>query len=179
MDFVDGFEGRAPAIIDLFASTFADSEGEAEGRVIRQLVTDLIATSTPEDLYVFSAWNDGDIIGAIAFSRLNYAEDARTVFLLAPVAVATRRQGEGVGQALLTHGLNAMGAAGVDIAITYGDPNYYSKVGFIPITAEIAQPPFPLEQPHGWQGRSLTDQALTPLKGASRCVPGFDKAEYW
>ena len=179
MDFIEGFEGRQQALIDVFRRSFGDSEGEAEGRVIAQLVTNLITTTASADLRVFSTVNDGDIAGAIIFSRLNYPADERVVFLLAPVAVATARQRQGVGQALLRHGLDAVRNDGVEVAITYGDPNYYARVGFAQITEEIAQPPFKLEQPHGWLGQSLTDQPLTALSGACRCVPAFDKPEYW
>ena len=179
MDFIEGFEGRQQALIDVFRRSFGDSEGEAEGRVIAQLVTNLITTTASADLRVFSAVDDGDIAGAIIFSKLNYPADDRVVFLLAPVAVATARQRQGVGQALLRHGLDTVRNDGVEVAITYGDPNYYARVGFAQITEEIAQPPFKLEQPHGWLGQSLADQPLTALSGACRCVPAFDKPEYW
>ncbi len=179
MDFVEGFKGREAAISALFAASFGDSEGEAEGRLIGQLAADLMATTKPEDLRVFSAVERGEIIGAIAFSKLDYPEDARRVFLLSPVAVATARQRRGVGEKLLRHGLNALRGEGAEIAMTYGDPDYYRRVGFAQITPEVAQPPFRLQQVHGWLGQSLTDQPLTPLTGPCRCVPAFDKPEYW
>ena len=77
--------------------------------------------------------------GGIVFSRLRYEQDNRTVFVLAPVAVATDQQGKGIGQRLLIHGLASLRSAGVDIVMTYGDPNYYAKVGFVPISEADAQ----------------------------------------
>lgn len=117
--------------------------------------------------------------GGIVFSRLTYEQDERTVFVLAPVAVATDEQGKGIGQRLLTHGLAALRNAGVDIVMTYGDPNYYAKVGFVPISEADAQAPFRLKQPEGWQGQSLTNRALAPLKGPSRCVEALNDPVFW
>jgi len=50
--------------------------------------------------------------------------------MLAPVAISTEHQGKGVVQALINHGLNELKNRSVAVAITYGDPSYYSKVGF-------------------------------------------------
>jgi len=178
MDWLEGAAGREDAVVDLFAASFADSEGEEEGAVIAGLVRALLRTP-PNDLFVFTAAEDGPLLGGIIFSRLSYSEDDRSVFLLAPVAVATAHQGRGVGQTLIAHGLNAMKAAGADIAITYGDPNYYSKTGFRPLSLQQAAPPHPLQQPHGWQGQALAGGVLAPLKGAATCVPAFDDPAFW
>jgi putative acetyltransferase len=67
-------------------------------------VRNLLAGTAEKDLFVFTAEEDGAIIGGIVFSRLSYAQDDRSLFVLAPVAVATDRQGKGIGQKLLTHG---------------------------------------------------------------------------
>jgi len=75
---------------------------------------------------------------------LTYAQDERTVFVLAPVAVATDQQGEGIGQRLLSHGLAALRSTGVDIVMIYGDPDYYAKVGFKTISEADAAAPFKL-----------------------------------
>ncbi|MCG5517084.1 MULTISPECIES: hypothetical protein [unclassified Ectothiorhodospira] len=41
------------------------------------------------------------------------------------------------------------------MVLTYGDPNYYSRIGFKPITEALAPAPFTLKQPEGWLGQSL------------------------
>lgn len=179
LDFSSDYKDRAQEIIALFSATFAASEGAQEGQLIGRLAGDLIATTKADDLFVFSSWDGDALTGCIMFSRLSFDQDGRTVFVLAPVAVATDRQGQGVGQKLLTFGLDALRAAGVDVAITYGDPNYYAKVGFAPITEQIARAPLPLSQPEGWLGQSLTDQPLESLKGPSRCVDALNNPAYW
>jgi predicted N-acetyltransferase YhbS len=93
--------------------------------------------------------------------------------------VATEKQGKGIGQRLLTHGLAALRSAGVDIVMTYGDPNYYAKVGFVPISEADAPAPYKLNHPEGWLGQSLTDRAMAPLKGPSHCVEALNDPLFW
>lgn len=179
MDFSTEFKGREHEIIHLFTTTFTDSEGEEEGALIGDLVRSLLGGTAQQDLLVFTAEVERTIVGGIVFSRLAYIKDDRTVFLLAPVAVATDRQGTGIGRRLITHGLAALRAADVDIAVTYGDPNYYSRVGFAPITEVFAPAPFKLQHPEGWLGQSLTRREMTPLKGPCRCVAALNDPAYW
>lgn len=179
MDFTTTFRDRADDIVELFTRTFTASEGADEGRLIGSLVSDMIATVTEDDIRVFSCLEDGQLAGCIVFTRMRFDGDARTVFVLAPVAVAPERQRRGVGRSLLTFGLDELRKAGVDVALTYGDPAYYARVGFRRITPEEVPPPRPLAYPHGWLGQSLTDRPLAPLKGPSHCVGPLDRPEYW
>lgn len=179
MEFIQDHEMRIDEIAALFTSAFTDSEGEAEGRLIGNLARNLLSDTPKDDLFVFLAVQDGEVVGAIAFTRLRYPQDERTVFLLAPVAVATGHQGKGVGQNLIRHGLEVLTAGGVDVAITYGDINFYARVGFAPIGEDIAKAPLPLQYPEGWLGQSLTSRTLEPVKGPSTCVHAFDNPEYW
>ncbi|NBC46448.1 MAG: GNAT family N-acetyltransferase [Gammaproteobacteria bacterium] len=179
MEFLSEYQGWEPAIVDLFARTFTASEGAEEGALIGELVHKLLFTTAANDLFVFTAEQEGAIIGGIVCSRLIYEQDERTVFILAPVAVAPERQRMGVGQRLLAHGLAALRAAGAHIAMTYGDPNYYAKVGFRPISEAAAQAPFPLNHPEGWLAQSLTDRPMTPLQGPSRCVEALNDRLFW
>ena len=93
MAFLTGHNGREAEIIDLFTATFTASEGEAAGALIGELVRNLLGGTAAKDRVVLTAEEDGAIIGGIVFSRLTYEQDERTVFVLAPVAVATDRQG--------------------------------------------------------------------------------------
>lgn len=179
MELVSGWQGRVSAIAELFATTFSASEGEAEGALIGALAARLISETDPSDLFVFYASEGDKLVGAIFFSRLRYDADHRRVFVLAPVAIATEQQGRGKGQALIAFGLSALRQAGVDIAVTYGDPAFYSKIGFEPISETLAPAPFRLQMPQGWLGQSLSGEPLTPLKGAVSCVPALNDAAFW
>jgi len=179
MEYLREHNGREAEIVDLFTLTFTASEGEEEGTVIGELVRKLLSDTAQESLFVFIAEENGALIGGIIFSQLTYAHDERTVFVLGPVAVAPDQQGRGVGQGLLSYGLRALQMAGVDIVMTYGDPNYYTKVGFTPIREVDAPAPFPLNHPEGWLAQSLTGQPIAPLRGPSRCVEALDDPVYW
>lgn len=179
MDFSTDYKTHVHAIETLFASTFSDSEGAEEGALIGALGHRLIAETPAEELRVFTAWGDGAIIGAILFTRLTYQNDPRTVFMMAPVAVARARQGQGIGQRLIAHGLDALRQQGVDIVVTYGDPAFYGRVGFKPVSEAEVPAPQPLQQPQGWIAQSLTDAPLSPVSGPARCVAAFDDPALW
>ncbi|MBF0251697.1 MAG: N-acetyltransferase [Alphaproteobacteria bacterium] len=179
MEYCSDYKGREDEITSLFNATFSASEGPDEGKAIGALVKNLLETTKDEDLLVFLAWQEKELVGAIVFSRLIYPEDERSVFILAPVAVAPSWQRKGVGQALMTHSLNVLRELGVDVAITYGDPNYYAKVGFKQITEDVAQAPLTLHQPEGWLAQPLNGPALDPLHGPSRCVEALNDSIYW
>ena len=101
------------------------------------------------------------------------------VFILAPVAVLTNRQGMGIGQALITYGLHEMEKRGVAFVTTYGNPAFYSKVGFHPILQNAIEAPYPLSQPEGWLGQSLTDEPIEAIPGHCKCVNALDNPVYW
>lgn len=136
-------------------------------------------TTPNDDLFVFSAYDDQTLVGCIFFSRLTYELDDRIVFILSPVAVKTDRQKTGIGQRLIAYGLDALREKGIDFAVTYGDPNYYTKVGFRQITEEFAEAPLRLNLPHGWLGQSLSGKDQEPLAGPSRCVEALNKTDLW
>lgn len=179
MDYSTEYKTQAEIIAALFTNTFTDSEGAEEGALIGTLARRLIAETPAEDLRVVTAWEDGTLVGGIFFTRLTYAGDPRTVFMMAPVAVATPHQGKGIGQRLIAHGLDALRQECVDIAVTYGDPAFYGCVGFKPVSEADLPAPQPLNQPQGWIAQSLTEAPLTPLSGPVRCVAAFDDPALW
>ena len=121
---------RDTELITLFKEVFTASEGAEEGATIGQFVERMLTQTDARDIRVFAGWDGSDLVAAALFSRLTYSDDTRTVMILSPMAVATARQGEGFGQALIRHALAELAQEGTDIALTYGDPNFYGKVGF-------------------------------------------------
>ena len=99
--------------------------------------------------------------------------------MLAPVAINTAHQGKGVGQALINHGLNELKDRSVDVAITYGDPSFYSKVGFRALSENIIQAPIKLSMPVGWLGQSLTGELIPTINERPICVKEFNDPAYW
>jgi predicted N-acetyltransferase YhbS len=179
MDYAEAATPDVAETAALFRDTFTASEGAEEGALIGGLVERLLTTTRAGDLHVFTARDGGRLAGGILFTRLVYDGEARRVFLLAPVAVATDRQGQGVGQALIRHGLAAMRAKGADVALTYGDPAYYGRVGFRPITVEEVAAPYALSQPVGWLGQALDGNAPLRLAGTCTPVPAWADPAFW
>jgi len=179
MEFSTEYETHVSAIADLFRASFTASEGSKEGALIGALARRLMEETPSEDLRIFTARNNGELDGAIIFSRLIFEGDNRAVFILGPVAVATERQHQGIGQRLIDHGLKRLQQEGVDFAATYGDPSFYGRVGFSSITEEDVPAPFPLQHPEGWLGQFLNNAPKMPFKGPSRCVPAFDDPTFW
>lgn len=99
--------------------------------------------------------------------------------LLSPVAVLSSYQRKGVGQKLITFALDSLKENGVELAFTYGDPNFYSKVGFSLISESTVKAPLTLSYPEGWLGKSLINQKIEPISGHSYCVDALNKPEIW
>jgi putative acetyltransferase len=162
----------------LFTIVFSDSEGESEGILIGNLAYELMTETDKKDLYGFVAIDHGIIIGCIFFSRLIF-ESGINAFILSPVAVHSDYQGKGIGQQLINYGLRELKAKGVELVLTYGDINFYSKVGFDPISEEIVKAPVKLTYPEGWLGQSLISDTVEPIADQPSCVKALNKPEYW
>lgn len=178
MEFRSHKPSDSSAIEALFISVFTQSESESEGVLIGGLSKDLIAVTDKRDLYGFVAVDRERIVGSIFFSRLTFEKDI-DVFILSPVAIDSDHQGKGMGQNLINHGLNELKRRGVSIVITYGDPVFYSKVGFRPISEDVVRAPFELTQPEGWLGQSLTGDLIETIPGRSSCVKALNNPAYW
>lgn len=165
-------------VTELFIEVFSASEGESEGRSIGSMVSCLIATTKPEDLIGCVASNNNHLMGCIFFSRL-IVPSGQTAFILSPVAVSTPIQGSGVGQQLIRYGLNHLCSLGVDLVFTYGDPAFYSKIGFKQIGEHIVKAPLPLSQPEGWLAQSLDGTPIQTMAGSSQCVEALNDGKYW
>lgn len=170
-------------ITQLFTQTFTDSEGENEGKTVGKLANGLLTTTDPTELLCFvaeddSIESDSKVVGAIIFTPLTF-DDETKAYLLSPVAVSTQVQKRGIGQQLINFGLQTLKEQGVELAVTYGDPSYYSRVGFEQITVEQIPAPFNLSYPHGWIAQSLIGGEIKVASEQSSCVEALAHAQYW
>jgi len=162
----------------LFRSSFSASEGEDEGLSIGHLVDKLAAVIDDIDVIAFGAIENGALTGAIFFTRLRFNDDS-VVYMLAPVAVSTARQRSGVGQALIDFGLQQLKKHGAGVVVTYGDPAYYGRAGFEPLSENVMQAPMELSMPEGWLGQSLSDSPIEARNDRPHCVEAFRDPAYW
>lgn len=166
------------AVTSLFTSVFTSSEGEKEGRLIGILASELSSGIDNQEIICFGSYIGESIIGSIFFTRLRFNE-AIQVYMLAPVAVSTEHQGKGVGQALINYGLKELKNRSVAVVVTYGDPSFYSKVGFCALTEDVIQAPLKLSMPEGWLGQSLTRDPIPTINERPICVKEFNDPAYW
>ena len=178
MEFSAYSPNDADKIERLFISTFSDSEGQSEGATVGDLAGELMRGTAQADLYGFVARDNGQIVGSILFSRMRFEREI-SAFILAPVAICTGHQRKGIGQELIKCGLSVLKEEGVELVLTYGDPRFYSKVGFRVVTEALVPPPFRLSQPEGWMAQSLVGDQIESIIGKSRCVEALNKSEYW
>ena len=170
--------GQEDVVTALFSSAFTDSESETEGQSIGNLVSNILADNT-DDLLILTATEGNDLVASVIFSPMHYSADDRKVFILSPLAVTTKWQRRGIGQAIISHGLQVLRARGVDVVLTYGNPAYYGRTGFKGVSTALVPAPFPLTYPHGWLGQSLSSETLSPLKGKPSCIAALSDPSYW
>lgn len=179
MKFLKSKSENVMEIKELFYKTFKDSEGKDEGILIGDLVYNLIINTNSNDLFVYNAIENKKLIGSIIFSRLKFEKSEITAFLLSPVAVHTDYQKRGIGQKLINYGHNDLKKIGVKLVFTYGDINFYSKVGYNIISEEKVKAPLKLSYPEGWLAQSLVDNEISPIPGNSYCVEAINSSKYW
>ena len=87
----------------------------------------------PELDYV--AVHDGKVVGNIMYTRAKIVLDRsgeREVLCFGPLAVDPAFQGQGVGGALIERTKTLSRELGYKAILIFGDPEYYSRFGFIP-----------------------------------------------
>ena len=109
--------------------------------LVRELLRD------PADCLSLVASVDSRIAGHIVFTRCGVEGSRTDVSLLAPLAVAPDCQRQGVGSALVHHGIRRLVADHTQMVFVLGDPAYYGRFGFAPESQ--VEPPYPL--PDDWQ----------------------------
>jgi len=165
-------------IIQLFTETFTHSEGEAEGKLISNLVKDFLSSKS-QKVKIFTSTDAKKVIGCVIFSKIQFETSNVNTFILSPMAVVTNYQGKGVGQALINLAHSALKDEGVQIVLTYGDINFYSKVGYNQISEDIIQAPLKLTYPEGWLGQSFINDKINPIKEQSYCEDALNNQVYW
>lgn len=141
----------------------------------------------------FIAELDGKIVGNIMYTRAVVICDdgeEHSVLSFGPVSVLPDFQGMGIGSALIRHSLSIAGSSGHTAVLIYGDPAFYSRLGFGPAEGFGICTPDDFYQDalqaielapgalRGITGRFLEDQAYhTDEKDAAAFDAGFPAKE--
>ena len=171
-------KSKQKEVEELFTSVFTSSEGEKEGKLIGNLSSQLASNIDNNEIICFGVYENETLIGSIFFTRLQFSTPIQ-VYMLAPVAVSVKHQGKGVGQALINYGLTELKKRSANVAVTYGDPTFYSKAGFQALSENVIQAPLKLSMPFGWLGQSLTGGLIPAINDRPVCVKAFNDPVYW
>jgi len=127
-------------------SAISDVNEEAFGRADEAKLVDLLRNSNafvPELSLI--AETDGQIIGHVLFTKIKIIDSLNHCFeslALAPIAVRTAFQRQGIGAALIRAGLSKAREIGYLSVIVLGHETYYPKFGFQPASRWNIQAPF-------------------------------------
>lgn len=77
---------------------------------------------------------DTTAVGAIRYWPILVGAGRESALLLGPLAVASDYKDRGIGRALVLKTLDLAAAAGHDLVLLVGDPEYYDRFGFVPAT---------------------------------------------
>ncbi len=115
----------------------------------------------------------GQVVGHVFFSSVTVREKAIEGWLgLGPVAVLPPYRGQGIGSALIRQGLETCRATGGQAVVVLGDPQFYARFGFVPVTDWGLRCEY--DAPEGaFRVLELEKGALTTSEGLGRYHPEF------
>ncbi len=114
------------------------------------------------DLRFIAAGPRGELLATLRFWPILI--ETTPAILLGPLAVEPVLQGQGIGRALVRHGLNGARAVAHRICIVVGEPEYYGPFGFVNAGSAGLILPGPVD-PHRFQVLELEPGALDGLRG--------------
>jgi len=106
---------------------------QAFGQKIEADIVDALRCRCDE-LLSLVAVDEGRVVGHVLFSPVTVDSDGELIcgMGLAPMAVEAQQQRQGIGTALVNHGLDLLRKRGCPFVIVLGHPEFYSKLGFEP-----------------------------------------------
>jgi putative acetyltransferase len=147
-----------------------------------KLVSNLLADPSAKPLLSIVAIIDDEIVGHILFTRCSLVPDkAISLYILAPVSVLPKHQGNGIGGVLIRKGLEILANQEVDLVFVLGHPSYYPRFGFKPAISLGFETPFPIAKEHldAWMVKKLNPRVGEDIKGKVICANALNEPEYW
>lgn len=163
---------------------FIRPESIADKQAVRLVNEQAFATTLEADLV--DALRDGnfievslvaevenEVVEHILFSKLSIITKNKTIesISLAPMAVLTRFQNQGIGTKLVNAGLEACRQRGQTIAVVLGHPDFYTRFGF---SSELAlQLESVFDGDDAWMAIELVPGSLNGVEGRIEFSPPF------
>jgi putative acetyltransferase len=124
------------------------------------------------------AERDGRVVGHILFTPVEMSSPTGPIrgYGLAPMAVRTAWQRQGIGAALAEAGIARVRAAGAPFVIVLGHPEYYPRFGFEPASRRGVRCQWPDVPDEAFMLLVLDPERASSLGGVVRYRPEFDAA---
>ena len=165
---------------DKIKQVYLDAFPDAKNKLVANLAVDLLSEEFSPSVFSLVAENDNGIIAHIAFSPVTNLQNHNLVaYILAPLAVRTDHQKEGIGSHLIRQGLEQLSSTGINTVLVYGDPKYYGRFGFSEDLAKGFLPPCDLKFPHGWLGLTFNQANDQKLPIQLTCVEALNNPVLW
>jgi len=157
--------------------------GRRQGQEIVELVNGLLDDETAKPLLSLVAEKDGKLVGHILFTvaRLQPEDQETSIRILAPLAVSSEAQDEGIGGALIREGLKQLAESGVDMVFVLGHPGYYPKFGFQTAGLFGFEAPYPIPSEHAdaWMVCELKAGVIGKNEGRVQCSEVLNQPRHW
>ena len=161
--------GDSPSLEILYRSAFAEED-------LFPLVTELL--NDRQNTLNLSALKNGHLVGQIAFTRCNSLPDTVPLSLLGPMAVMPDCQRQGIGGQLIQEGFSRLKSSGIAKVLVLGDPDYYSRFGFIKESNIMPAYTIPEHYEPGWQSIVLSDSPVS-VSGKLSVTKPWQREELW
>jgi len=167
----------------LHQQAFSVTNSMEKGKVIGELVKNLLVDPTAEPVYSLIAVEQDTVVGHVLFTRVHLegVENNIAAQILAPLAVHPDSQAKGIGKKLAMTGLDALRKSKIQLVFVLGHPGYYPRCGFTPAGVCGFEAPYPIPSEHAsaWMVQDLTPGILGTIKGKIRCAETLQQPEHW
>jgi putative acetyltransferase len=155
------------------AETFFQILMASFGRLQEAALVDSLRENRGILLSLVAIGDDG-LVGGVVFSPviLEPTMDNLKLAGLAPLAVLPAYQGQGIGSGLVQVGLKQCREMGVDAVFVIGEPEFYTRFGFVPASDFHIRCEFSVPQTY-WLVKELEPQALSDISGLAKYRPEF------
>ncbi|WP_315761116.1 N-acetyltransferase [Sphingomonas sp. Y38-1Y] len=163
MDIRPAQPADVPALDTFLRQNFASAQ---EADLVRRLCID-------GDMVLTMVAQDRDLVGAAVFSRVAVEVNGAVVpaVALAPLAVAGPWRRQGVGEALVAAGHDALARAGWMLSFVLGDPAYYGRFGYAADLARGFDSPYAGDY---FMARALQSAGMPcGVRGSAAHAPAF------
>jgi len=149
---------------------------------VADLVSDMLVDPSAKPLLSLIAIIENHVVGHILFSSAHLSNNPKvSISILAPLAIISSYQKQGIGGRLIKKGLETLSKSCVELVFVLGHPKYYPKYGFTPASKLGLEATYPIskEVADAWMVQALHPNIIDTVSGKVICCETMNKPEYW